>query len=549
MSNQVDPKTYCTVFVTSIDVSVSEEQLIQFFGSCGTIAACKLCGDTNHAKRFAFIEFTSQLEAQKALGLSGSTLGFYSLQVHPSKTAIKNPSYINPNFQYQSSEDQKGTLQQTIYIKNIDSRVTEFQLQGFFEKTCGNINKIVLRGDTRYPTRFGFIEFSNVEAANNALMLTGTIIGEKKLTIVKSTQPIKDRSQFNTQKDKSAFNGQGYTSSDNSDNMIGQQKQMIQQQQNGLDQFKPLQEKQNQQQKLLKQNKTFGYGTNQQQPNNNIDNQPRQLHQNNQQQFHHQQQNNQLQQQQQQLKLLQQQNKQQQFQQKQSNNNINNQPLQLQQNNQQQRNQQQQLNQQFQPQQQTNQLQQQQQQQFQLLQQQQLKQLQQLQQKNQQQFQQQQQQQQQQNKRQQFQQQPNNNINNQPRQLQQNNQQQFHQQQNNQFRQQQSQLQQQQPNNNINNQPRQNLHNNQLQQQLYNNHQQQQLLQQQFQPQQQNNQLQQFQQQQNPENLIPNTQNYALGNQLKQNLNRNERKRENIYRGNNGFFEMKQRNINKSSNN
>ncbi|KAJ3434801.1 polyadenylate-binding protein-interacting protein [Anaeramoeba flamelloides] len=208
MSNQVDPKTYCTVFVTSIDVSVSEEQLVQFFSSCGTIAACKLCGDTNHAKRFAFLEFTTPIEAQKALGLSGSTLGFYSLQVQPSTNAIKNPSYINPNFQNQSNEEQSGTLPQTIYIKNIDSRVTEFQLQGFFEKTCGNTNKIVFCGDPRQPTRFGFIEFSNIEAANNALMLNGTIIGEKKLTIVKSTQPIKDRSQLNSKKDRRTFNNQ-----------------------------------------------------------------------------------------------------------------------------------------------------------------------------------------------------------------------------------------------------------------------------------------------------------------------------------------------------
>ncbi|KAJ6239417.1 polyadenylate-binding protein-interacting protein [Anaeramoeba flamelloides] len=73
-------KKMCTIFITCIDVAISEEQLVQYFSSCGTVAACKLCGDTNHPKRFAFIEYTAPIEADKALSLNGSNLGFYSIQ-------------------------------------------------------------------------------------------------------------------------------------------------------------------------------------------------------------------------------------------------------------------------------------------------------------------------------------------------------------------------------------------------------------------------------------------------------------------------------------
>ncbi|KAJ6235311.1 polyadenylate-binding protein-interacting protein [Anaeramoeba flamelloides] len=247
----------CTIFITSIDVAISEEQLIQFFSSCGTIAACKLCGDTSHAKRFAFIEFTSPIEAQKALSLNGANLGFYSIQVHPSKTAIKNPSYMNPNYQVTTNDDQYGTLPLTVYVKNIDVRVSEQQLRTFFEKTCGTVMNLILAGDTRHPARFAFIEFSNEDQARNALMLNGTVIGDKTLSIVKSTQPIKNRSQLSSEKENGDLNSHKASSVEleNSLTLIKQQQEMIRLQSEELEKFKILQQQQQQQiDQLRKQN-------------------------------------------------------------------------------------------------------------------------------------------------------------------------------------------------------------------------------------------------------------------------------------------------------
>ncbi|KAJ6249071.1 polyadenylate-binding protein-interacting protein [Anaeramoeba flamelloides] len=255
MSNYEQSKKSCTIFITSIDVAISEEQLVRYFSSCGNVAACKLCGDLNHPKRFAFIEYTAPREAQKALSLHGSNLGFYSIQVQPSKTAIKNPSYMNSNYQYPTNnDDQYQTQPLTIYVKNIDVRVTEYQLRAFFEKTCGSIVNIILAGDTRHPTRFAFIEFSNEEEVNNALMLNGTVIGSKTLSIVKSTQPIKNRTQLNSEKESNLLNGRKSTHSEleGSLNLIQQQQEVIRKQREELENFKIMQQQQKQQIEQIK---------------------------------------------------------------------------------------------------------------------------------------------------------------------------------------------------------------------------------------------------------------------------------------------------------
>ncbi|XP_020406266.1 polyadenylate-binding protein-interacting protein 10 [Zea mays] len=47
-----------------------------------------MCGDPNSVLRFAFIEFTDEEGARAALNLSGTVLGYYPINVLPSKTAL-----------------------------------------------------------------------------------------------------------------------------------------------------------------------------------------------------------------------------------------------------------------------------------------------------------------------------------------------------------------------------------------------------------------------------------------------------------------------------
>ncbi|KAJ3437760.1 serine/arginine-rich splicing factor [Anaeramoeba flamelloides] len=173
---------------------------------------------------------------------------------------------MNSNYQYPTNnDDQYQTQPLTIYVKNIDVRVTEYQLRAFFEKTCGSIVNIILAGDPRHPTRFAFIEFSNEEEANNALMLNGTVIGNKTLSIVKSTQPIKNRTQLNSEKESNLLNGRKFTHSEleGSLNLIQQQIEQIKRQNQGLvDNQNPQIATQQQQQMEQQQNNALPTSTN-----------------------------------------------------------------------------------------------------------------------------------------------------------------------------------------------------------------------------------------------------------------------------------------------
>eukprot|EP01104_Vermistella_antarctica_P009261 TRINITY_DN236_c0_g3_i1.p1 TRINITY_DN236_c0_g3~~TRINITY_DN236_c0_g3_i1.p1 ORF type:complete len:152 (-),score=6.80 TRINITY_DN236_c0_g3_i1:65-499(-) len=70
----------------------------------------------------------------------------------------------------------------TIYVGNLDSNVNEQVLTTFFN-CCGQVSKTKLAGDANYPARFAFVEFSEPTAAQSALTLTGTRLGEREIRV------------------------------------------------------------------------------------------------------------------------------------------------------------------------------------------------------------------------------------------------------------------------------------------------------------------------------------------------------------------------------
>ncbi|KAL4426548.1 hypothetical protein ABPG77_008406 [Micractinium sp. CCAP 211/92] len=79
-----------TVFVGNIDRVVEREQLCEFFANlCGPVSKIRLLGESQHAAKIAFIEFTTAGSARAALKLSGALLGTLPLRVSPSKTPVR----------------------------------------------------------------------------------------------------------------------------------------------------------------------------------------------------------------------------------------------------------------------------------------------------------------------------------------------------------------------------------------------------------------------------------------------------------------------------
>ncbi|GMI75598.1 CTC-interacting domain 10 [Hibiscus trionum] len=178
-----------TVYVSDIDLQVTEELLAGLFQSCGPVVDCRICGDPNSVLRFAFVEFYKEEDARAALNLSGTMLGYYPVTVLPSKTAI---APVNPTF-LPRSEDEREKCTRTIYCTNIDKKITQADIKLFFESVCGEVKHLRLLGDTHHSTRIGFVEFKMAESAIAALNCSGVVLGSLPLRVSPSKTPVRPR--------------------------------------------------------------------------------------------------------------------------------------------------------------------------------------------------------------------------------------------------------------------------------------------------------------------------------------------------------------------
>ncbi|GAX72928.1 hypothetical protein CEUSTIGMA_g383.t1 [Chlamydomonas eustigma] len=183
----LEDKTQRTVYISSIDLKVTEAQLASFFMDCGEVLDCRICGDPNSATRFAFIEFTEVEGAERALDRTGIMLGSLPLRILPSKTAIVPVKReLMP-----SSQDDVERCGRTVYVTNIDKRVDRVDVRGFFEQLCGKVCKLRLLGDSAHSTRIAFVEFVGAEAAMAALNCSGAILGSLPIRVSPSKTPVR----------------------------------------------------------------------------------------------------------------------------------------------------------------------------------------------------------------------------------------------------------------------------------------------------------------------------------------------------------------------
>ncbi|XVE58279.1 hypothetical protein DITRI_Ditri04bG0157700 [Diplodiscus trichospermus] len=176
-----------TVYVSDIDLQVTEELLAGLFLSCGPVVDCRICGDPNSVLRFAFVEFYREEDARTALSLSGTMLGYYPVRVLPSKTAI---APVNPTF-LPRSEDEREMCTRTIYCTNIDKKVTQADVKLFFESVCGKVQRLRLLGDYHHSTRVAFVEFTMAESAIAALNCSGAVLGSLPIRVSPSKTPVR----------------------------------------------------------------------------------------------------------------------------------------------------------------------------------------------------------------------------------------------------------------------------------------------------------------------------------------------------------------------
>ncbi|KAL8507796.1 hypothetical protein ACS0TY_018362 [Phlomoides rotata] len=178
-----------TVYVSDLDLNITEEQLAALFSGYGQVVDCRVCGDPHSRLRFAFVEFSDEFSARAALCVNGTLLGRSPVKVLPSKTAILP---VNPTF-LPRSEDEREMCARTVYCTNIDKKVTQVDVKNFFEAKCGEVSRLRLLGDHVHSTRIAFVEFYMAESAIMALDCCGQILGSQRIRVSPSKTPVRPR--------------------------------------------------------------------------------------------------------------------------------------------------------------------------------------------------------------------------------------------------------------------------------------------------------------------------------------------------------------------
>ncbi|KAK4421447.1 Polyadenylate-binding protein-interacting protein 11 [Sesamum alatum] len=178
-----------TVYVSDVDHQITEEHLAALFLGCGQVVDCRICGDPNSVLRFAFVEFTDEEAAHAALNLSGTMLGYYPVKVLPSRTAI---APVNPTF-LPRTLDEREMCSRTVYVTNIDKKVSQADVKLFFETICGKVYRLRLLGDYHHSSRIAFVEFAMAESAIAALNCSGVVLGLLPIRVSPSKTPVRPR--------------------------------------------------------------------------------------------------------------------------------------------------------------------------------------------------------------------------------------------------------------------------------------------------------------------------------------------------------------------
>ncbi|KAJ1977004.1 hypothetical protein H4R34_003760 [Dimargaris verticillata] len=115
-----------TVYVGSINVAASADELREFLDRFGKVLYVSLAGNANQPSRYAFVMFEAYQAAQKALANSGVEFMGFHLKINHAKSTINKPNKVVPVDQKAASVmDKIRHFQQSIAQKYGVNRPTE----------------------------------------------------------------------------------------------------------------------------------------------------------------------------------------------------------------------------------------------------------------------------------------------------------------------------------------------------------------------------------------------------------------------------------------
>ncbi|KAL7262194.1 hypothetical protein ACSBR1_000550 [Camellia fascicularis] len=160
-----------SLYVGDLDFSVTDSQLYDLFNQVGQVVSVRVCRDlsTRRSLGYGYVNYSNPQDAARAMDV----LNFTPLNGKPIRIMY---SHRDPSIR------RSGTA--NIFIKNLDKAIDNKALHDTFS-SFGNILSCKIATDPSGQSKgYGFVQFDNEEAAQNAIdKLNGMLINDKQVYV------------------------------------------------------------------------------------------------------------------------------------------------------------------------------------------------------------------------------------------------------------------------------------------------------------------------------------------------------------------------------
>lgn len=163
---------FTNLYVKSFPDDIKEEAALRaMFEVFGPITSVHLAkDDSGNLKGFGFVNFEDPEFAVKAMeALNGKESNGSKMFVGPAQKKVVRQKLLREKYEQMKRERQQSTQGRNLYVKHINPELGDEGLKRLFEK-FGSITSVKIMADDNGKSRgFGFVCFSTVEEASQAL--------------------------------------------------------------------------------------------------------------------------------------------------------------------------------------------------------------------------------------------------------------------------------------------------------------------------------------------------------------------------------------------
>ncbi|KAJ6685876.1 POLYADENYLATE-BINDING PROTEIN, partial [Salix purpurea] len=160
-----------SLYVGDLDFNVTDSQLYDLFNQVGQVVSVRVCRDlsTRRSLGYGYVNYSNPQDAARALDV----LNFTPLNSKPIRVMY---SHRDPSIRKSGMAN--------IFIKNLDKTIDHKALHDTFS-SFGNILSCKVATDASGQSKgYGFVQFDNEEAAQNAIdKLNGMLINDKQVYV------------------------------------------------------------------------------------------------------------------------------------------------------------------------------------------------------------------------------------------------------------------------------------------------------------------------------------------------------------------------------